>query len=415
MTGAPSPTVPHYDPTDPAVQADPYPLYRTLRETDPVHWNPPGFWFLTRHADVHTLLRDPRLGADNGGGNGGGDGGANRGGTASDGGGEAHTERMAGGDTPSMILMDPPGHTRLRALVNKVFTPRSIAYLHERIERITDRLLDDWGTGEGDFVADFAYPLPLAVICEMLGVPEADRDDVRDWSEDMAHLVDPVVTPETVARGLRGRRRIVAYFRDLVAERRRAPGEDILSGLIRAETEGDRLSSDELLSTAALLVVAGHETTANMIANGMLALLRHPDQLELLRSSGPDLVPPAVEEMLRYDGPAQAVGRRALTDLDLHGVRVPRGARLVLSLGAANRDPERFPDPDRFDIARRDNRHLALSGGAHFCVGAPLARMEATVAFTALLRRHPHLRLAAEPRWRERTGLRGLRELRVRL
>ncbi|MFG3296851.1 cytochrome P450 [Streptomyces sp. NPDC048179] len=403
MTGTQSPAVPHYDPTDPAVQADPYPLYRALREADPLHWNPPGFWFLTRYTDVHTLLRDPQLGADNGGA------------TGPDGDDEAHIERMAGGDTPSMILMDPPGHTRLRALVNKVFTPRSIAYLHGRIERIVDRLLTDWGTGEGDFVEDFAYPLPLEVICEMLGVPVADRADVRDWSEDMAHLVDPVVTPETVARGMRGRRRIVAYFRDLVAERRRAPGEGILSALIRAETEGDRLTSDELLSTAALLVVAGHETTANMIANGMLALLRNPDQLELLRSSGPDLVPSAVEEMLRYDGPAQAVGRRALTDLDLHGVRVSRGARLVLSLGAANRDPERFPDPDRFDIARRDNRHLALSGGAHFCVGAPLARMEATVAFTALLRRYPRPELAAEPRWRERTGLRGLRELRVRV
>ncbi|WP_427917228.1 cytochrome P450 [Streptomyces sp. cg40] len=391
----------HYDPTDPAVQADPYPLYRALREADPVHWNPPGFHFLTRYRDVHALLRDPRLGADN----------ASTG-PAQD---NEHTERMAGGDTPSMILMDPPGHTRLRALVNKVFAPRSIAYLEQRIERIADRLLDRWGTGEGDFVADFAYPLPLEVICELLGVPEGDRDDVRDWSEDMAHLVDPVVTPQAVERGLRGRRRIVEYFRELAAGRRRAPGDDILSGLIRAEAEGDRLSSDELLSTAALLVVAGHETTANMIANGMLALLRHPDQLALLRSSGPGPVPSAVEKMLRYDGPAQAVGRRALTDLDLHGVPVPRGARLVLSLGAANRDPDRFPDPDRFDINRPDNRHLALSGGAHFCVGAPLARMEAAVAFTALLGRHPRLELAAEPRWRERTGLRGLRELRIRI
>ncbi|MFJ8493760.1 cytochrome P450 [Streptomyces sp. NPDC094038] len=221
-------------------------------------------------------------------------------------------------------------------------------------------------------------------------MPEADRDDVRDWSEDMAHLVDPVVTPQTVARGLRGRRRIVEYFGHLAAERRRAPGDDILSGLIRAETEGDRLTSDELLSAAALLVVAGHETTANMIANGMFALLRHPGRLELLRSSsGTGLMPSAVEETLRYDGPAQAVGRRAPTDLELHGVRVPRGSRLVLSLGAANRDPDGFPDPDRFDVTRPDNRHLALSGGAHFCVGAPLARMEATIAFIALLRRHP--------------------------
>ncbi|MEU9345293.1 cytochrome P450 [Streptomyces sp. NPDC048278] len=398
----------HYDPADPAVQADPYPLYRALRETDPLHWNPPGFWFLTRHRDVHALLRDPRLGADNGSG-GAAQESARTGGT--------QPERMAGGDTPSMILMDPPGHTRLRALVNKAFTPRSIAHLHERIQRITDRLLDRWPPGEeGDFVADFAYPLPLEVICEMLGVPEADRDDVRDWSEDMAHLVDPVVTPQTVARGLRGRRRLVEYFGHLAAERRRAPGDDILSGLIRAETEGDRLTSDELLSTAALLVVAGHETTANLIANGMLALLRHPGQLELLRSSsGPGLMPSAVEEMLRYDGPAQAVGRRALTDLELHGVPVPRGSRLVLSLGAANRDPDRFPDPDRFDVTRPDNRHLALSGGAHFCVGAPLARMEATVAFTALLRRHRRPELAAEPRWRRRTGLRGMRELRVRV
>ncbi|MGW1024028.1 cytochrome P450 [Streptomyces sp. NPDC002577] len=398
--------VPHYDPTDPAVQADPYPLYHALREADPLHWNPPGFWFLTRYEDVRNLLRDPRLGADNGGNTG------SMGGTGS--GGEGHTERMAGGDTPSMILMDPPGHTRLRALVNKVFTPRSIAYLHERIERIVERLLDEWGTGERDFVEGFAYPLPLEVICEMLGVPEADRDDVRDWSEDMAYMVDPVVTPDTVARGLRGRRKIVEYFRVLVAERRRAPGEDILSGLIQAEAEGDRLTSEELLSTAALLVVAGHETTANMIANGLLALLRHPGQLELLRSSGPGLVPSAVEETLRYDGPAQAVGRRVLEDIELHGVRIPRGARLVLSLGAANRDPARFPDPDRLDITRGDNRHLGLSGGAHFCVGAPLARMEAVIAFTALMRRHPHLELAAEPRWRERTGLRGLSELRVR-
>ncbi|WP_405719311.1 cytochrome P450 [Streptomyces sp. NBC_01537] len=400
----------HYDPTDRAVQADPYPLYHALREADPMHWNPPGFWLLTRYEDVHTLLRDPRLGADNGG---------NAGADARPGG--EHTERMAGGDTPSMILMDPPGHTRLRALVNKAFTPRAVEGLRERIERIVDRLLDDWDSGPGsdsgsggtDFVEAFAYPLPLDVICEMLGVPASDRAEVRDWSEDMAYLVDPVVTPETVARGLSGRRKIIDYFRTLVAERRLAPGDDILSGLILAEDQGDRLTSDELLATAALLVVAGHETTANMIANGMLALLRHPDELELLRSSGPALVPAAVEEMLRYDGPAQAVGRRALEDIELHGVRVPRGGRLVLSLGAANRDPARFPDPDRLDITRPDNRHLALSGGAHFCVGAPLARMEACIAFTALLRRFPRLELTAEPRWRERTGLRGLRELRV--
>ncbi|HXH83232.1 MAG TPA: cytochrome P450, partial [Candidatus Tectomicrobia bacterium] len=390
-----------FDPSRPDFHADPYPFYHRLRTLDPVHRTRQGVWVLTRYDDVVAALRDQRLGRE----------------------GFEHLLAAAYGDDPDarvtrpMVFRDPPAHTRLRGLVSKAFTPRVAEAMRPHIQEIVDRLLQRVRErGEMDVIADLAYPLPVTVICEMLGVPASDHATVTQWSADITRSLDALGQPsdrEIVRRGRLARRALADYFRQLIPERRRRRTADLLGHLIAVEEQGDQLTEDELLATCVLLFIAGHETTVNLIGNGLLALLRHPEQLARLRDD-PALLPAAIEELLRYDSPVQRTARIAKTEIELGGKVIPPGAMVVAALGAANRDPERFPDPDRLQIPRPDNDHLAFGVGIHFCLGAPLARVEAAVALGSVLERLPGLRLLDRtPEWRESSTLRGLKALPV--
>ncbi len=388
-----------FNPLLPDVIEDPYPLYHRLRAEDPVHQMPAGMWVLSRYDDVAGLLRDPRFGRR--------------------GFQEIISARFGGpGLGRSMLLQDPPDHTRLRALVNRAFTPRVIEGLRGQIQHMVDGLLDAvGGRGEMELIADLAYPLPVSVICEMVGVPAVDQNLFRQWSYDIARSIDAIMIPddpEVITRANAAGQAISAYFRDLVAERRRAPRSDLLSALVAVEEAGDRLSIEELLATATLLILAGHETTAHLIGNGVLALLRHPAELQRLRED-PGLIESAVEELLRYDGPVQRVSRIVNEDVVIGERPIPKGSLVLALLGAANRDPAHFAEPDRLDITRPDNRHLAFGWGIHFCLGAPLARLEGQIAISTLLRRCPRLVLATDRvEWRQTFTLRGLGALPLR-
>ncbi len=389
-----------FSPMDPQFVGDPYPTYHRLRTEDPVHHNPLGFWVLTRYDDVVAVLRDPRFAK------------------------EAIAAFVAaryGVATPaiglSMLDRDPPDHTRLRGLVNKAFTPRVVEALRPRIQRIVDDLLQRvGGIGSMDLIEDFAYPLPVTVICEMLGVPVADHERFKGWGLDIARGLDAILLPpdsDVARRSGASRHALADYFRELIAERRAAPRGDLLSALIAAEEAGDKLNEDELLATCILLLVAGHETTVNLIGNGTLALLRHPDQLRRLREHS-DLIASAVEELLRYDGPVQRTARIPSEDVTIRGKTIGKGELVMPFIGAADRDPAQFPDPDRLDITRVDNRHIAFGWGIHFCLGAPLARVEGQIAINTLVQRFPKLALATDtPEYRESLTLRGLKTLPV--
>jgi pimeloyl-[acyl-carrier protein] synthase len=394
-----------FNPFLPEVHEDPYPLYHRLRAEDPVHRSPLGFWVLTRHADVLAVLRDPRMSRD-----------PRRSERVALLRASAEVDELLAAEeaAPSMLFVDPPDHTRLRTLVNKAFTPAAVERLRPRVEELVAGLLDRAaGTGAMDVVEELAYPLPVTVICELFGVPEADRDRFRAWSRGLVHLLDPLVAADALERALRARQALRGYLGGLIAERRAHPAGDLLTALIAAEDQGHQLTEAELVSMCVLLLVAGHETTVNLIANGMLALLRDPGARARLQADAA-LARSAVEELLRYDSPVQFTSRHALEDLDVGGRRVRAGETVVAVLGAANRDPAQFPDPDRLDLARAPNRHLAFGGGIHFCLGAPLARMEAAVAIPALLARLPGLELGPEPPVRRDTvTLRGLASLPV--
>ncbi len=394
---------PIFDPRLPEFHANPYPFYHALREKDPVHQSPMGFWVLTRYDDVVTSLRDPRYGRD----------------------GFAplieatYGPETAEGNLPrSMLMRDPPDHTRLRALVNKAFTPRVIEGMRAHIQAIVDRLLDKvQGARSMDVIDDLAYPLPVTVICEMLGVPLDDQNAIRGWSSDIARSLDAIglmADPDIVARGVAARRNLTEYFRRLLPERRQHPKADLLSLLIAVEERGDRLNEGELLAMCLLLFIAGHETTVNLIGNGTLALLEHSDQMARFKDD-PALIPSAIEELLRYDSPVQWTARITNADVEAGGRKIPSGSMVIAAIGAANRDPSHFPDPDRLDIARADNRHVSFGFGIHFCLGAPLARVEGQIALGTLLRRMPDLALqtGATLDWRESSALRGLKRLPV--
>ena len=391
---------PLFNPSLPEFHSNPYPFYHRLRSEDPVHQTETGFWVVTRYPDVVTVLRDPRFGREEFG---------------------PLVSAIYGEDSERvprpMVFRDPPAHTRLRSLVSKAFTSRVVQGMRPHIQEIVDRLLDRVQDARAmDVISDLAYPLPVTVICEMLGVPEGDRDTMRRWSDDIARSLDALGLPsdrEIVRRGRAARHALGEYFRALLPERRRNPRADLLSLLLAAEESGDKLSEDELLATCVLIFIAGHETTVNLLGNGLLALLQHPDQLSQLRAD-PALLPGAVEELLRYDSPVQRTARVTNSEVELRGKTIPRHALVVAAIGAANRDPERFAEPDRLDLARRDKDHIAFGFGIHFCLGAPLARIEAQVALGTLLRRMPRLALAsAAPEWRESSTLRGLKELRI--
>ncbi len=391
-----------FNPMEPAFVADPYPTYHRLRVEDPVHHSPLGFWVLTRYPDVMAMLRDPRLVKEPI---------------------AAFVAARFGMAAPppglglSMLDRDPPDHTRLRGLVSKAFTPKALESLRPGIQKIVDELVADAaGKGQMDLIEEFAYPLPVRVICEMLGVPVKDHERFKAWGLDIARGLDAIMLPpdsEVGRRSIAGRRALADYFRELIAARRAAPRDDMLSALIAAEEAGDKLNEEELLATCILLLVAGHETTVNLIGNGTLALLRHPDQLQKLREN-PGLIVTAVEELLRFDGPVQRTARIPSEDLTIGGRTIPKGELVMPFLGAADRDPAQFPDPDRLDITRADNRHIAFGMGIHFCLGAPLARMEGQIAINTLLARLPKLALATDrPQFRQSLTLRGLQALPV--
>jgi cytochrome P450 len=396
-----------FNPFDPEFRVNPYPFYHRLRTADPVHWSDiAGRWVLSRHADCVTVLRDAaRFSAD----------------PYKWDAFEEFLQAQGGADSPLlrmqtnwMLMKDPPDHTRLRTIVAKAFTPRVAEGMRPRIQAIVDSLLDKMQTaGTMDIIADFAYPLPTMVICEMMGVPVKDQEEFKVWTRDLARSLDPIITPEILEAANQATVAFYAYFRELIAKRRQDLQNDLLSGLIAAEEQGDRLNEEELVATAVLLLGAGHETTMNLIGNGTLALLRYPSELARLKADL-SLVSSAVEEFLRYDGSVQMTARTALVDVELGQKTIPKGQQAIILLGAANRDPEVFPDPDRLDITRKDNKHIVFSYGIHHCLGAPLARVEAQVAFATLLRRMPKLRLATENlEWRETVTLRGLKALPV--
>ena len=397
-------TQPALDPLAPENRADPYPFYHWLRENDPIRHAVDGSWILSRYADGAAVLRDPRFSPSPA---------HLREGAVQ--GAEDHPVRQVG--TSLMMFRDPPDHTRLRSLVSKAFTPRMVEMMRSRIEGLVDESLDAvLPAGEMDIVADLAYPLPVAVICDLLGVPPFDRELFRQLSSDASRLLDGGALDKAAQeRGMVAGMQLFQYFTDLVEQRRPEPRDDLLSAMIAAEEAGDRLSHAELITTATLLFVAGHETTSNLIGNAMLALLRHPGELRRLRDD-PALTRPAVEEFLRYDSPVQYIARITTEDVEVGGVPIAAGEQLILVVGGMNRDPAQFPDPDRLDVGRPEkaNRHLSFSAGIHFCLGASLARMEAQVAIATLLRRTGELRLVTtEPKVRDHFVLRGVHELRV--
>jgi cytochrome P450 len=396
-----------FDPLSAEFQRDPYPFYDQIRAESPIlYWEDWDIWFLTRYEDVSALLRDRRLGRTM-------DHILSR--------AERGLPPLPAEEAPfhklsqhSMFDKEPPEHTRLRSLVHKVFTPRRVENLRSQIQQIADNLLDRvQAQGCMDILADFAVPLPVTVIAELLGVPEADRPWLRPWSADIVAMYELDHTEEQARRAVQAAVEFSNYLRDLARQRRRAPEDDLISALVAVEEAGDQLTEDELISTCILLLNAGHEATVNVIGNGMYAQLRHPDQMQRLLDQ-PELVNSAVEEMMRYDTPLQLFRRWVLEDMSYQGYRFKQGTELGLMFGAANHDPARFPNPHTFDIAREDNAHIAFGGGVHYCLGAPLARLELQIAIGTLLRRMPHLRLeGSEPEYRPAYVIRGLKALPV--
>lgn len=389
----------------PEMVPDPYPVYRRLQEADPVHWDAASSsWALTRYADVATALHDPRLLSGRAGAM------------------QAQAARPGLGPLFDFIgrmmpVTDPPLHTRLRGLVNKGFTPHAIESLEPFIASLVHDLLDAVAVrGQMDVIADFAFPLPATVICRLLGAPVGDVHRLKQLSDDMFLFLKGAVadaTDEDFERSVQAIQGLMDYFRPLLEDRMRQPRADLLSALLRAEEGGERLTEGELCANAALMLQAGHESTTNLIGNGTLALLRFPDQLQRLRDD-PMLLPSAIEEFLRYEAPIHYVQRQAAEDLEIGGKTIRKGQLVSLMLGAANRDPQQFPDPDQLDVGRHPNRHLAFGQGHHFCLGAPLVRLEGHIAFTALLRRCSGLRLhGGEPEYQDNFNLRGLKRLPV--
>jgi len=395
----------------PEGRADPYPLYRKLRDTAPVLRSSFGPVVLSRYEDCMTALRDPRLGR----------------GTALRAAGEGPSLGFAGFDVDpeqrqafferagnNMLFADPPDHTRLRRLVSRAFTPHRIDGLRPAVEAMVAGYLDDMlDAGEVDVMTALAFPLPVTVIGELVGVPAADRASFQPLVRAGTAALDPAADPATLHTATAAMDQMRAYFFDLVAERRRTPADDLLSGLVAAREAGDALSDDEVVATAILLFAAGFETTTNLIGNGLLALLNHPDELDRWRND-PSLAHTAVEELLRWDSPVQLNMRTALESADVAGEPLARGEAVVVLQGGANRDPERFDHPEILDVGRADNAPISFGWGIHHCLGAALARMEGEVVFNALLRRCRTIENRVdEPEWRPTLTLRGLATLPV--
>jgi cytochrome P450 len=392
----------------PEMLANPYPVYDRLRSTSPVHWDEASNgWALTRYADVVSVLRSPHVSSERA--------------RLAQQGAPAEFQPLYASRVHSMLHSDPPSHTRLRLLVSQAFTPAAVEAQGRLIRRVLNRILKTARDhGRMDLLHDLAAPLSISVIAAMLGVPPEDRERFKRWADDIVAALGNIranLRPEHLRRAVRSTRALTSYFREVISERRRPrrgrPRRDLLGDLLQAEAQGDRLTEDELYANAMLLLNAGHETTTNLIGNGMLALLRHPDQLERLRED-PALISTAIEELLRFDSPVQFIGRLLKQDLTVGGKRLRRGQTVWLLLGAANRDPEQFVDPDRLDVGRRHNKHVAFGLGVHFCLGAPLARLEGRIALETVLRRLPGLRLDGPmPEYRDNFNFRGLKALPV--
>ncbi|MFC8364828.1 cytochrome P450 [Streptomyces griseorubiginosus] len=395
-----------FDPWDPAFLADPYPAYAELRAKGRVqYFEPTNQWLVPHHADVSALLRDRRLGRTY----------QHRftheefGRTAP----PAEHEPFHTLNDHGMLDLEPPDHTRIRRLVSKAFTPRTVErlvpYVTGLAGELVDRLVE---AGGGDLLRDVAEPLPVAVIAEMLGIPESDRAPLRPWSADICGMYELNPSEDTAARAVRASVEFTEYLRELIAERRGRPGDDLISGLIAAYDEGDRLTEQEMISTCVLLLNAGHEATVNATVNGWYALFRNPEQLAALRADHL-LVPRAVEELMRYDTPLQLFERWVLDEIEIDGTTVPRGAEIALLFGSANHDPAAFDHPERLDLTRADNPHISFSAGIHYCIGAPLARIELTASMRALLEKTPTLTLAKPPQRKPNFVIRGLEGLSV--
>ena len=392
-----------YQLLDPEVLANPYPLYEQLRTEAPVHWDPYlHAWVVTRYADVVTVLHHFS---------------ANRTPTPEQFAaiGLAELAPLAQVMVKQMLFMDAPDHTRLRGLASTAFTPARVEALRSHIKEILNNLLEPLlCVGRMDVIADLAAPLPAIVTAEMMGVPIADANQLKDWSADFAEVLGNFQhNPDRASRTLKCVEEMTSYFRDAIALMRTQPREGLINALLTAEIDGDRLTEEEVIANCIVTMVGGQETTTNLIGNGVLTLVRNPDQLERLRNDL-TLIPSAVEELLRYESPSQHTARICPQDTELGGKLIRKGQAVIAVMGAGNRDPERFPDPDRLDLARKDNRHLAFGWASHFCFGAPLARIEGQLTFEAIARRMVNLSLEPGPIvWRDNLGLRGLISLPV--
>jgi cytochrome P450 len=395
-----------FAPDDLGFVADPYPVYAELRERAPVWYHEPtDHWLVSRYRDVDALLRDRRFGRT-----------------------YVHAAthaEMGRAEEPEALApfwqlirsgildMEPPDHTRVRSLVSKAFTPRMVEGLRERVQAMMDELVDTvQGAGAFDLISTIAEPLPVAVIAELLGVPRSDRHLLRPWSADICGMYELNPTDETAATAVRACVAFSDYLRALSRERSAEPRDDLISALAQVVDDGDRLTEEELIGTCVLLLNAGHEATVNVTGNGWWSLYRNPDQLTRLRAD-PSLLPRAIEELMRWDTPLQMFERWVLEDFELHGATIPKGAELGLLFGSANRDPEIFDRPDALDVGRDPNPHETFGAGIHFCLGAPLARLELETSFGTLLRRLPAMEVVEEPRWKPNYIIRGLVELRV--
>ena len=388
-----------YNPLSAGMAQDPYPDYARLRERSPVHRSRlMNAWVFSRYEDVDTVLRDHRRFSND-----------PRKRTLS----RRQQAILPGPDDYTMLFLDPPDHTRLRALVNKAFTRRAVNALEPHIRGLVSSLLDAVDPNGFDLMEAVANPLPVIVIAEMLGVPPEDRARFRVWSAQRARLLEPTISPRERKIAAEAGKAFADYFRPIIQARRAAPENDIVSALAQAEEEGDVLTEHEMLNMLRLLLIAGNETTTNLIGNGLLALLRNPGELERLRAD-PSLIPAAVEELLRFDSPVQTDFRGALEDCEVNGAPVRRGENVVLLIGAANRDPSAFEEPDRLDVGRSEGSHISFGRGIHHCIGAPLARLEGRIFLEVLLERFASLRLLAErPAYRGGVVLRGLESLPV--
>ena len=385
----------------PQYAANPYPLYQQLRNYDPVLWDETlNAWVLTSYNDVLNVLRDPRFSAA-------------RMDMTPDWVPEEWLEMLKPpmrALARQMLFLDPPDHTRLRSLVARAFTPRVVESMRSRIQQIVDSLIDEMlARGRANLIADFTYPLPAIVIAELLGVPPEDREQFTRWSGDFGAILEGRdLTMEQAIQAFLGVSQFMQYFRELIVQRRTRPKNDVMQIMISAAEDGDRLSEEELLGNCILLLAAGHGTTTHLIGNGMMALLQQPAQYQLLREQ-PEIISTAVLELLRYDGPVQATSRQANSDLTLGNKQIAAGQNVIVSLGAANHDPARFAEPDQLNLQRQENHHLAFGQGIHYCLGAPLARLEIEIAFNTLLRRLPQPRLEAEQvQWETGMVFRGL-------